>query len=83
MPDEMSSVGQLQAETIDRAGLNSKVLGVVMMRLVAVAGTSLNARSLIAELCRPELTSFLTFALRILSAHNLWRHLARPRARAC
>ena len=25
---------------------------------------------------------FLTFALRILSAHNLWRHLARPRARA-
>ena len=27
------------------------------------------------------LRSFLAFALRILSAHNLWRHLARPRAR--
>ena len=25
---------------------------------------------------------FLTIALRILSAHNLWRHLARSRARA-
>ena len=24
---------------------------------------------------------FLTFVLRILSTHNLWRHLARPRAR--
>ena len=28
------------------------------------------------------LSWFLIFALRILSAHNLWRHLARPRARA-
>ena len=28
------------------------------------------------------LRSFLAFALRILSAHNLWRHLARPRVRA-
>ena len=29
-----------------------------------------------------SLRLFLTIALRILSAHNLWRHLARPRARA-
>ena len=29
-----------------------------------------------------QLRLFLTIALRILSAHNLWRHLARPRAHA-
>ena len=28
------------------------------------------------------LRSFVTFAVRILSVHNLWRNLARPRARA-
>ena len=28
------------------------------------------------------LRSFPCFALRILTAHNLWRHLARARARA-
>ena len=31
---------------------------------------------------RTQLRLFLTIALRILSAHNLWGHLARPRARA-
>ena len=43
----------------------------------------LNAKTLVslAE-CKHTLRLFLTIALRILSAHNLWRHLARPRAHA-
>ena len=31
---------------------------------------------------KSNLRLFLTIALRILSTHNLWRHLARSRARA-
>ena len=34
------------------------------------------------KLCNSSETRFLTFALHILSAHNLWRHFKRPRARA-
>ena len=33
-------------------------------------------------MCTLTLRLFLTIALRILSAHNLWSHLARSRARA-
>ena len=67
-------------ENFNRLSFLTQFLRVKIEEISALLAEVVMVSSLLARL-KFELRSFLTIALRIFSAHNLWRHLARPRAR--
>ena len=66
----------------------SKILYLFMTKIYDFLSTIYDLTEKLNPLFMPfaagtvALRLFLTIALRILSAHILWRHIARPRARA-